>query len=55
MLNTYEMVVTISLVTDKVNQVRFFKETFLIANVGLEMVFEMFFFILSGADIDFLD
>lgn len=54
-LNTYKIVVAIFLVTNKVNQVRFFKKTFLVANVTLEVVFEMLFFTLSGVNIDFLD
>lgn len=55
MLDTYGIVVTAFLVTDKVNQVRFFEETFLMANITLEIVFGMFFFILSGMDINFID
>ena len=41
--------------TDKVNQVRFFEETFLMANVSPEVVFGMLFLTLSGADVDFLN
>ena len=48
------MVVTSFLVTDQANQVRFFEETFLVANVSSEIVFGMLFLILSGADVDFL-
>ena len=54
MLDTFEMVVWAFSVTDKANQVEFFEETFLVANVSLEVVFGMFFFTLSGTDIDFL-
>ena len=54
MLNVFGRVVTTFLVTDKANQVRFFKETFLIANVSLEIVLEMPFLTFSGADVDFL-
>ena len=43
------------LITDKANRVKFFEETFLVANVSLEVVFEMPFFILNDEDIDFLD
>ena len=53
-LDTYEMVVTAFLVKNKTNQVRFFEETFLVTNISPEVVFGMFFFILSGTDIDFL-
>ena len=40
---------------DKANCIRFFEETFLVANISLEVVFLMFFLILSDVDIDFLD
>ena len=52
-LDTYEMVVVAFSVMDKANQVRFFEETFLVANVSPEVVFEMLFLTLSGANIDF--
>ena len=38
MLDTYEMVVTVFLVTDKANHVRFFEKIFLMANVSPEIV-----------------
>ena len=47
------MVVIAFLVTDKTNQVRFFEEIFLVANVSLGVVFKMLFLTLSDAD--FLD
>ena len=47
------MVVTAFSVVDKANQVRFFKETFLVANVSPEVVLGMPFLTLSGADVDF--
>ena len=53
MLDTLEMVVTAFLVTDKANRVRFFEETFLVANVSLEIVLGMPFLTLSSADVDF--
>ena len=52
-LNTFGMVVTGFLMIDKVNWVRFFKKTFLVANISPEVVFEMSFLTLSGADVDF--
>ena len=55
MLDIYKIVVAAFLVTNKANRVRFFEETFLMANVSLEVVFRILFFTLSGADIDFLD
>ena len=54
MLNTFEMVITAFLVTDKANWVKFFEEIFLVANVSLEVVFGMLFLILSNANIKFL-
>ena len=54
MLNTYKMVFTVFLVKNKVNQIRFFEETFLVANISPEIVLGMLFFTLSEADIDFL-
>ena len=53
-LETHEMVVAAFSVEEKANQVRFFKETFLVANVSPEIVFGILFLILSGADGDFL-
>ena len=41
--------------TDKANQIRFFEKTFLVGNVSPEVVFEMLFFTLSGANVDFFD
>ena len=54
-LDSYEMVVTVFLITNKTNRVKFFKETFLVANISPKIVFKMFFFTLSDTDIDFLD
>ena len=53
MQDTHEIVVAAFSVVEKANQIRFFQETFLVANVSPEIVFGMSFFILSGADIDF--
>ena len=53
-LGTYGMVVAAFSLTDKANRVRFFEETFLVANVSPEAVFGMLFLTLSGADVDFL-
>ena len=53
-LVTYIIVVAVFLVKDKANQVRFFKETFLVANISPEVVFVMLFPSLNSADIDFL-
>ena len=48
------MVVSAFSVEDKANQVRFFEETFLVANVSPEVVLRILFLTLSGADVDFL-
>ena len=53
-LETYRMGVAAFLVEEKANQVRFFKETFLVANISPEVVLGMPFLTLSGADVDFL-
>ena len=52
-LDTHGMVVAAFSVEDKANRVRFFKETFLVANVSPEVVLGMLFLTLSGANIDF--
>ena len=52
-LETYGMVVAAFSVTDQANKVRFFEKTFLVANVSPDVVLEMLFPTLSGADIDF--
>ena len=53
MLDNYEMVVAAFLLKNKTNRVRFFEETFLVANVSPKVVLRMIFFTLSRADIDF--
>ena len=53
-LNTCEMVIAAFSVTNKANQLRFFEKTFIVANVCPEVVFGMLFFILNGADVNFL-
>ena len=53
-LDTYKIIVVAFLVTDKANSVRFFEETFLVANVSLKIVLRMPFFTLSNADVNFL-
>ena len=50
----YGMVVAVFSVTDQANKIRFFKETFLMANISSDVLLEIFFFILSSANIDFL-
>lgn len=55
MLNTYKIIVIVFLIIDKANYVRFYKKAFLVANISLEVVFGVFFFILSSVNVDFLD
>ena len=50
---TNGMVVAAFSMVDKTNRVRFFEETFLVANVSRKIVFGMLFLTLSGADINF--
>ena len=52
-LETYKMMVAAFSVTNQANRVRFFEETFLVANVSPDVVFEMPFLTLSGADVNF--
>ena len=53
MLDTFGMVVTAFPMTNKANQVKFFKKTFLVANISPEVVLGILFLTLSGTDIDF--
>ena len=52
-LETYGMVVIAFSVTDQANRVRFFEEIFLVANVSPDVVLDMPFLTLSGANVDF--
>lgn len=54
-LDTTKMIVVTFSMMDKANRVKFFKETFMIVNVSLEVVFRIFFLTLSNANIDFFD
>ena len=53
-LDTHRMVIAVFSVVDKTNQVRFFAETFLMANVSPKVVFGITFLTLSSANIKFL-
>ena len=50
---TYGMVVVVFSVTNQADIIKFFEETFLVANVSPHVVFGMLFLILSDANIDF--
>ena len=52
-LDTHRTVVTAFPVVDKANRVKFFEETFLVANISPKVVLGMPFLTLSSADIDF--
>ena len=54
MLDTYRMVIAAFSVKNKANRVRFFEDTFLVANVSPEIVLGMLLLTLNGADINFL-
>ena len=54
-LDIYGIVVATFSVVNKINRVRFFEKTFLVANTSLEVVLRMLFLTLSDADIDFPD
>ena len=53
-LDTFRMVATAFSLTDKGNRVKFFEESFLVANVSPDVVLGMLFLTLSSADVDFL-
>ena len=55
MLDIYEKVIAAFLVIDKANWVKFFEETFLMANVSPEVVLRILFLTLSSANVDFLN
>ena len=50
---TYRMMIAAFSVTDQANRIRFFEETFIVANICPDVVFGIPFLTLSGADIDF--
>ena len=51
---TYRMEIAAFLVIGRASGVKFFEKTFLVANFSSNVIFEIFFLILSGADINFL-
>ena len=54
-LDTFGMVIADCSVKDKLGRVRFFWETYLLANIGLEVVLGMLFFTLSKVDVRFAE
>ena len=53
LLATYEIVIAAFLIKDKLGRAQFFQETFLLANISMEVVLGMLFFTFSNADIQF--
>ena len=53
-LDTFRIVVIAFSVTDKANRVRFFEETFLVANISPKVVLGMSYLTLNDADVNFL-
>ena len=51
----YKMIVAVFSVINQADKIRFFEIIFLVVNISLNMIFGMFFFILSNIDIDFLN
>ena len=54
-LKTFEMVLASFQVEDKLGRARFFQETFLLADISVEVVLEMSFLTLSNTDIQFAE
>lgn len=54
-LETFSMVIASFLVDAKNKKLRFFEETFLLANISIEVTLEMFFFTLSNIEINFIN
>ena len=54
-LKIYDMIITGFQVQDKFGKVRFFQETFLVADTSVEVVFRMSFLTLSKIEIDFAE
>ena len=53
-LVTYEIVLTSFSVQNKLEKIRFFEKTFLLADTSIEVVLGMFSFIFSNANIQFV-
>ena len=54
-LNTFEMVIVGFSLQDKLGKIRFFQETFLVADITMEVILGMPFLTLSNADIRFAE
>lgn len=54
-LETYGIVIAGIQIQDKLGKARFFKETFLVTDTSLEIIFEMPFLTLSKVEVDFAE
>ena len=52
-METYEIIVSTFFILDKNNKKRFFKKSFLSANIKLNIVLKIFFLIINNVNIDF--
>lgn len=52
-LNTFEIIITSFQILNKLKKVRYFQKIFLVANINIKIVFEIFFFIFSNININF--
>ena len=52
-LKTYEMIVFIFFILDKDNRERFFKKSFILTDIKLDIVLRIFFLIINNTNIDF--
>lgn len=52
-LNTFRMVLTNFQMKDKLSEAQYFQETFLFADINLDVVLKMLFLALSNADVSF--
>lgn len=52
-LETFEIIISAFLDTDKANRVQFFENTFLLGNVSIDMILKILFLTLSNVDIRF--
>ena len=54
-LATFDIAIAAFLINDKDGIVRFFEKTFLLANISLDVIFEMLFLTLKNTDVRFLE
>lgn len=54
-LVTYEIVIAQVSIQDKLQTIRFFKETFLVANISIEVILGMLFLLFNNVNIRFAE